>query len=136
MNPAPRTPERTVLVVEDEERVLRFMTEALSLRGYQVLPVRNATEALKVAGDCSQIRLLVTDVVMPGMSGPELAKQLLAREPGLRVLFISGYTGDEVLGESVIQPEATFLEKPFDAGRLLRVVDEILAHDPKRVPGQ
>jgi PAS domain S-box-containing protein len=116
----------TVLLVEDEPMVLDLGSRVLRSHGYRVLVASNATEALQVAREyASQIDLLVTDVVMPGLPGPELAARLETVTPGLRVLYVSGYADDSVarLGE---EEGISFLAKPFNAEALAARVREVL----------
>jgi len=95
--------------------------------GYQVMEFVNGREALaRVKGHGGLIHLLVTDVVMPGMSGIELARQLAPGRPEMRVLFFSGYTDDLVERQGVLQPGRDFLQKPFTPDTLLRRVRALL----------
>jgi len=117
------TGSETVLVTEDEESVRHFMAKALRSCGYLVLETANAKEAVPLGehygGD---IDLLVTDVVMPGTSGPELAKRLAAARPDLRVLYISGYPGKPESGKSALKLSENVLPKPFTPAMLARAV--------------
>jgi CheY-like chemotaxis protein len=111
--------EETVLVVEDEKLVRNLVREILSQHGYKVLEASRGTEALEVSGrHKGPIHLLVSDVVMPGMTGPELARRLTALRPEMGVLFMSGYTDDAILHHGVLEPGTEFLQKPFTAGSL------------------
>jgi two-component system cell cycle sensor histidine kinase/response regulator CckA len=121
----------TVLVVEDEEAVRRMAARTLSSRGYRVLEASDAAQALAREPEWGPIDLLVTDVVMPGIGGRELAAALLARRPGLRLLYISGYTDDEVTRRGLLDAGAPFLEKPFEAEGLARRVREVLEAPPR-----
>jgi PAS domain S-box-containing protein len=117
----------TVLVAEDEDAVRSMVREALEARGYRVLVARNGVEALEMArryGD--YIDLLLTDVVMPQMNGAELAQRLSHMRPGLRVLFVSGYTDDAVIRHGVLEARTAFLQKPFSLDVLARTVREVL----------
>lgn len=111
-----------VLVVEDQPAILRTMVRALSSTGLEVLQAVNAEDALAVldAQPDVQIDLVVTDVVLPRMSGPSLVDKLRAKYPALRVLFISGYIGDEVAGSVHTSDSTAFVMKPF-SGRQLAV---------------
>jgi len=101
--------------------------DAFDLFGYRVLVASSGEEALRVLDrHDGPIDLLVTDVVMPGMSGRQLAEAVARRRPGLRALFLSGYTPDEVLKEGVRAEEAYFLQKPFTPSALLAKVREVL----------
>jgi len=129
--PAPHGKE-TVLVVEDSEDVRSFAEAALRVHGYQVETAANAVDALLL---CKRrgapIDLLVTDVVMPGMSGRELAERLRATTPGLRVLFMSGYTDDVVLLHGALDEGTGFIQKPFSPDQLAAEVRQVMAQ-----PGQ
>jgi signal transduction histidine kinase/CheY-like chemotaxis protein len=111
----------TVLVAEDEEAVREFAVESLQRHGYQVIAAPSGEEALKVASTHDgTIHLLLTDVVMPGMKGPELAKRLRALRPGLRVLLMSGYAADVVTSDDL--KDAALVAKPFSPAALTRAV--------------
>jgi len=117
----------TVLLVEDEEAVRSMVRDALEGRGYRVLVARNGIEALDLAGRYAEtIDLLVTDVVMPHMNGGELAARLERIKPGLRVLFVSGYTDDAIIRHGVLEARTAFLQKPFPLDVLARTVREVL----------
>jgi two-component system cell cycle sensor histidine kinase/response regulator CckA len=117
--------DETVLVVEDEDGVRELLWKILTEHGHTVLEARHGRDALTVAGEYTHpIQLLVTDVVMPEMGAGELADQLLAQRPDMKVLFISGYTNDEVVRRGVKQGEAAFIQKPFTAEELMRKVRE------------
>jgi PAS domain S-box-containing protein len=129
--PVARGGGETVLVVEDEEAVRRMAVRTLSARGYRVLEAGDATQALAREPEWGAIDLLVTDVVMPGLGGRELAAALTARRPGLRLLYISGYTDDEVTRRGLLDAGAPFLEKPFEAEGLARRVRDVLDAPPR-----
>ena len=117
----------TICVVEDNEGVRRLVCTVLRGRGYTVLEAGDPAEALAlVALQRTPIDLLLTDVVMPGMSGRELAGQLQATQPGLRVLFNSGYTDDAIVKHGVLEAGAAFLQKPFTPVVLLKKVRAVL----------
>jgi PAS domain S-box-containing protein len=116
----------TILVVEDEAPVRALIRRILTDRGYTVLIAATGEEALTVAAGAGQIALLVTDVVMPGMSGRDLADRLVARTPGLKVLFASGYTDDEIVRHGPLNPHTPFLPKPFTPEGLLRQIRAVL----------
>ncbi len=117
----------TVLLVEDEDGVRMLARLVLQTNGYTVLEARNGREALALAeGDPRRIDLLVTDVVMPQMSGREVADRLQALRPGLRVLFISGYADDAIVHHGVLESGLSFLQKPFTPAALARKIREIL----------
>lgn len=115
------------MLVEDEPAVRSIARQALEQLGYKVLEARDGVEALElVRGQSKPAALLITDVVMPRMSGPELARALGALWPNLAVLFMSGYTDPERVGFDLLQSGATFLQKPFTASALARKVLELL----------
>jgi CheY-like chemotaxis protein len=121
----------TVLLVEDEEKVRGWAREVLGMYGYTVLEASNGIEALGVAErHDGGIHLLLTDVVMPHMSGRELADRLSPMRPEMKVLYMSGYT-DEAIGHHGVLDEGThFLQKPFTADALLRKIREVLDQGP------
>jgi len=117
----------TILVVEDNESVRRLVRGVLQGHGYVVLDAAEPAEALTlVEGHGGHIALLVTDVVMPGISGRELARQLEAARPGLLVLYMSGYTDDAIVNHGVLEAGVAFLQKPFTPAGLLHKVREVL----------
>jgi two-component system, cell cycle sensor histidine kinase and response regulator CckA len=113
----------TVLLVEDEQSVRALASRVLARGGYTVLVADGGTAALALAAQYEGcIDLLMTDVVMPGMSGRELAERLVPTRPGIRVLFASGYTEDAILRHGVTSEAISFLPKPFTPDDLLRKV--------------
>ncbi|HEX5044785.1 MAG TPA: response regulator [Candidatus Polarisedimenticolaceae bacterium] len=117
----------TVLVVEDEPAVRDLTRQVLRLQGYAILDAANGGEALAVAAaHDGPIHLLVTDVVMPGMSGPELAGKLQAARPEMKMLFLSGYTSHAVVGGGMLEEGRNFLQKPFTPIDLAGTVRAIL----------
>jgi CheY-like chemotaxis protein len=117
----------TVLLVEDEARVRDVAKLVLESKCYTVLAARGPDEAVKVSDQYKgPIHLLVTDVVMPGMSGTELTRALAGRRPELKVLFISGYAEDAVAEEGFPAGDAGFLQKPFGPDELAAAVREVL----------
>jgi two-component system cell cycle sensor histidine kinase/response regulator CckA len=117
----------TVLLVEDEESVRQLVRETLESKGYKVLEADNGDAALQIAsGHSGKIDMLITDVVMPGMSGRELSARLCAACPQTKVLYLSGYTEDAIVHEGVIDPDTAFLQKPFTLQALSRKVREVL----------
>jgi PAS domain S-box-containing protein len=123
-----RSGQGTVLLVEDQASVRGLIKRVLLSSGYHVMEAGSGPQALALPD--SQVRsidLLITDVVMPGMSGSELAKGLTARRKGLRVLFISGYAPSETMREGILEPGVAFLQKPFSPAQITATVDEILS---------
>jgi CheY-like chemotaxis protein len=117
----------TVLLVEDEESVRQLVRETLESKGYKVLEADNGDAALQIAsGYSGKIDMLITDVVMPGMSGRELSARLCASCPQTKVLYLSGYTEDAIVHEGVIDPDTAFLQKPFTLQALSRKVRDVL----------
>jgi PAS domain S-box-containing protein len=117
----------TLLVAEDQSEVRAIMRAALARHGYTVLEAGGPDEAMRVAADHGgTIDLLLTDVVMPGMTGGDLARLFLARRPGSRVLFTSGYSDHTVVRDGVIEQGLAFIQKPFSPDALLRKVREVL----------
>ena len=126
----------TVMLVEDEAAVREVTRAQLESLGYRVLACANAAEALAVAAEHAEpIDLLLTDVVMPGMNGRELAARLGDARPGLQVLFTSGY-GEEVISRhGVLEPGVLLLQKPYSLPRLASLVREALALAPRQTRG-
>jgi two-component system cell cycle sensor histidine kinase/response regulator CckA len=118
----------TILVAEDEDAVRALTCRILRKRGYHVLEARDGREAIEVASKHDgNIRLLVTDVIMPRLGGRELSENLSQLIPAIKVLFMSGYTDDQLLQRGVLQSgSGNFLEKPFTPDALARKVREVL----------
>lgn len=120
---------RTVLVAEDEETVRRFVRIVLEKEGFRVLEAENGMDALAVfEAAVPAPDVLLTDVVMPQMGGKELATRLVAAQPGLKVIFMSGFVRDSELLEGLNDRRAPFLQKPFDIEELARIVRAAVAH--------
>jgi len=118
---------QVVLLVEDEEPVRAITLLLLETLGYRVVEAANGEDALRrVTESRETIDLLLTDVVMPGLSGRELAEAVRCRYPGLKVLFQTGYTGDAVARHGILQPEVALLQKPFTLNALAKKVQEAL----------
>jgi CheY-like chemotaxis protein len=123
----PRGRGETLLLVEDEEALRVTFARYLEARGYRVLSADEPVAALALSSEhAGEIRLLVTDVVLPGMNGVELAERLSAKRPGLSVLYVSGYSSDAIAGSGVLAPDVQFLEKPFSLATLAARVHEML----------
>ncbi len=117
----------TVLLAEDEEVVLRLAREVLETYGYRVLEAANGGAALLICERHEEpIHLLITDVVMPEMSGRELADRLASLRPDMKVLYMSGYTDNAIVHQGVLDEEANFIQKPFAPRLLARKVREVL----------
>ncbi|HVG02012.1 MAG TPA: response regulator, partial [Nitrospira sp.] len=133
-----RRGSETILLVEDDTAVRDLVRNELAKIGYQVLEARNGVEACLTATQQSMhVDLLLTDVVMPGMNGRELAQHLSVTKPNLRVLFMSGYLDDISVNRGMDPHRTTFLQKPFTPDLLLRTVRALLdssspgsAHQP------
>jgi len=118
----------TILFVEDEQSVRELVCDYLNSAGYRVLEAGDGVQALEVAAaHTGAIHMLVTDVVMPRMSGRDLATQLTSERPGLKVLFISGYTDDTIVRHGVLDGGVAFLQKPFSLKSLAEKIREVLA---------
>jgi signal transduction histidine kinase/ActR/RegA family two-component response regulator len=127
ITPAPSRGAETILIAEDEAELRALMRRALERQGYHVLQAGDGAEALDVAANHDgPIHLVVTDVVMPRLSGKELAVRLLERRPGIRVLFISGYSDEAIERHGVLTPDSVYLEKPVSPEALSRTVRELL----------
>lgn len=123
----------TILLAEDEEMVRLLARQVLEVHGYQVLEAANGGAALLICERHHEpIQLLVTDVIMPEMSGRELAERLAPLRPEMRVLYMSGYTDDAILHRGVLDEGANFIQKPFPTDALARKVREVL--DAPRKP--
>lgn len=117
----------TLLLVKDEEPVRRIIRQALERQGYDVITAANGEEALKIAADQhSEVHLLLTDVVMPLMSGLELAERLITMQPKLKVLYISGYAEEGITRRGLREDTLNFIQKPFDSASVARKVREVL----------
>jgi PAS domain S-box-containing protein len=122
----PRSGAETVLVVEDADGLRELAGRLLRRQGYTVLLAANADEAVLLFEANASIGVLLTDVVMPGASGPELARQLMAQQPALKVIYMSGYTEDAIVHHGVLNPGIAFLQKPFTSQTLGAKIREVL----------
>jgi len=117
----------TILVVEDEPAILAMVTRTLKRRGYTVLAAQSPFEAIRIVTEYSgEIQLLLTDVILPEMNGRELSKQLCSHRPQLLSLFMSGYTADIIARHGVLEPNVSFIQKPFSVEEILAKVMEVL----------
>jgi two-component system cell cycle sensor histidine kinase/response regulator CckA len=132
------TGTETILLVEDEPQIRRLAYEFLSESGYNVLASSDGRAALQILQErVVDVHLIVTDVIMPQMSGRELAERAREISPETKVLFMSGYTNDAIVRHGVLDPGTWFIQKPFAPDALARKVREVLAEDSKenvRVP--
>ena len=119
----------TVLVVEDVKGLRALTKRLLERYGYTVITAANAEEAVRLFDREAHIDVVLTDVVMPGTSGPELTRQLLARRPGLRVVYMSGYTEETIVHHGILDPAIAFLHKPYTSDGLTRTIREVLDSD-------
>ncbi|MEI6245321.1 MAG: response regulator, partial [Acidobacteriota bacterium] len=136
---APRGGGEMILVVEDEEPVRRLAVIALASAGYRVLEASDGRMAIEVFDQHrGQIDLVITDVVMPHLGGRELVTALQAKQPGLRVIYTSGYADDAVLRHGISRAEVDCLAKPYTPGVLLQkardVIDQAPGHSSTRPP--
>jgi CheY-like chemotaxis protein len=117
----------TIMIVEDEDPVRRLAARSLRSHGYTVLTASDGRDAQTVLEAYSgSVDLLLTDVVMPHVSGPELAESLRLRFPHLRILFMSGYTGDAVVRHGLLEADVAFIQKPYTPMDLARKVRQVL----------
>jgi PAS domain S-box-containing protein len=121
-----RSGTETVLLVEDETEVRRLVERLLRMNGYAVIAAASPAEALVAAKTAGRIDLLVTDVIMPGMNGRQMASALAAERPRMRVLYMSGYTDAAIAQQGILPPGTAFLSKPFTPDVLARKVREVL----------
>jgi two-component system cell cycle sensor histidine kinase/response regulator CckA len=128
--PATLRGEETVLLVDDDDQVRAVTHSILQRYGYHVLDASSAAEALDHSEEhAGTIHLLLTDVVMPGVSGPELARRLLESRPTMKVICMSGYTDDSIVRHGVIDGNLAFLQKPVTPQALTRKIREVLDGD-------
>jgi PAS domain S-box-containing protein len=119
--------DETILLVEDEEKILKMVTMMLERLGYKVLTANTPGDAIKLAIDhVGEIRLLMTDVVMPGMNGRELSEEIQTVSPEIRVLFMSGYTANVIANRGVLYDGVNFIQKPFSKKDLATKIREAL----------
>jgi len=124
--------DETILFVEDEEAVRPLVAHALGSYGYTVLSAGNGAEAMEIAGrNGDSIDLLLTDVVMPGMNGRELAERLVERNPALHVIYTSGYPADTIVRHGIAEGRADFIEKPYLPDELAQKVRAALDRRPE-----
>jgi PAS domain S-box-containing protein len=129
--------KETILFVEDEESVRELVREYLSGAGYRILEACDGVQALEVAaGHKGAIDMLVTDVVMPRLSGRELASRIAAERPNVKILFISGYTDDSIFRHGVLEGGVAYLQKPFNLKSIAQKIREVLDGQPATVQAE
>ena len=117
----------TILVVEDDASLRRMAAEALQLFGFRVLQAPSGEDALTVLEQANGgVDLLLTDIVMPHMSGRELARQLAGRRPNLKIIFMSGYAEQAAVRNGLLDPNQAFISKPFTPEALVRKLRSVL----------
>jgi two-component system cell cycle sensor histidine kinase/response regulator CckA len=127
--PVNRRRSGTILIVEDDAGVRRFARRVLEAAGYRVLVASDGAEALALPSD-EPVALLLTDVVMPGMNGRDVADRLAAAQPSIRALFMSGHTDKGIVVQGVLEAGLSYLAKPFTSAELIVAVDEALLERP------
>lgn len=126
---------KTILVVDDEPEVRKLVGAMVTRHGYNVLTADSGEHAITLFNNQkTPIDLLLTDVVAPGMSGPMLADKLVEQQPGLRVLFMSGYDNTQVVQRYVVEKGYALLHKPFTVEELGRKVNEVLSKPQQPAP--
>jgi CheY-like chemotaxis protein len=124
--PAPGGTE-TILVVEDDEMIRSLIRDILESTGYRVLVADDPDQGMKLIGEQQdEIHLLLTDLILPGMSGRELVDRVTKEKPEMRVLFMSGYSDEAVARHGILEPGLAFLQKPFSRDGLVRKVRDVL----------
>lgn len=125
---------KSILLVEDEDMLRGLIRELLEIKGYSVLEASQGVEALELMRAADRaVDLVLTDVVMPHMSGSELVEQLKEDHPGLKVIFMSGYTGasNAAIHKTLGNPGVAFLQKPFRLNALIGIVENLLGGEPR-----
>ena len=118
---------QTVLIVEDEDGVRLLAKDILELNGYAVMTAQNADEAIHIYKECRcLIDIMVTDVVMPQMSGAELTKKIREINPAVKVLYMSGYTDSDIVNQDIADTNAEFIQKPFTFNSILQKIQDLL----------
>jgi nitrogen-specific signal transduction histidine kinase/ActR/RegA family two-component response regulator len=134
--PAPKGSE-TILLVEDDEMVRTLVRETLEREGYKLIDSADPVEAQRISENYrGRIDLLIADVVMPKLSGKELARNLTERRPDLKVLYMSGYTDSAIVNSGILQKEVAFLQKPFTPGVLSAKVREVIEDSKPFITGE
>ncbi|MDQ2080283.1 ATP-binding protein [Xanthobacteraceae bacterium Astr-EGSB] len=116
----------TILVVEDEEGVRHFTVDTLREFGYRVVEADGAEPALRLLDAATDVSLMVTDVIMPGLNGRKLADEAVRRRPGLKVLFMTGYTSNAIVHNGMLDPGVALISKPFTTSQLAAKIEQVL----------
>jgi two-component system cell cycle sensor histidine kinase/response regulator CckA len=124
--------QTTILVVDDEPEVRKLVTAMLTRNGYRVLTADTGENAVRLFRTNPGVELLLTDVVAPGMSGPMIADEIAALKPDIKVLFMSGYDGTQVVQRYVVEKNYSLLIKPFTMEQLENKVRETLSGEQKK----
>ena len=125
----PPTGSGTILVVEDEEMLLYMTTKMLEEIGYRVIQAASPKDAMKICEGSEEIDLVLTDVVMPEMNGRELVENIRSVRPGIRVLFMSGYTSDIIVQRGIVEEGMFFIEKPLELNHLNKKIKQVLSSE-------
>lgn len=126
----------TILLVEDERGVRSLLSSMLEAEGYTVVEASSGEDAIAISGSYEgTIHAMVSDVIMPGLTGPELQKRLAPARPGMKVLFMSGYT-DNAVHARLLDPNSTFLGKPFTRIDLARKLRLLLSAEQEAIPAE
>jgi CheY-like chemotaxis protein len=123
----PAEGSETILLVEDEECVRQLVRETLQMKGYKVIEADSGDAALRIAAShAGRIDLLISDIILPGMTGQQLAKQLVIGHPTTKILYVSGYTEEVIIHQGMLDAGTAFLQKPFRLQELARKVRQVL----------
>ena len=124
--------KKSILIVEDEPGIRALMRKILQREGFDVMEASNGSEGLEILKDKGPFNLLITDIVMPGMTGLELATRVQEADPHCGILYMSGFTAETGVESGQFPPGSHFLQKPFTLGSLLRKANEVLSAMPRR----
>ncbi len=124
---------KSILVVDDEPEILKLVSAMLTASGYRVFSAANGDQALRIFSHNPDIDLLLTDVVAPGMSGPMIADDIAARRPDIKILFMSGYKGTQIVQRYVVEQGYSLIVKPFTMAQLSDKVKALLGDDAKYI---
>ena len=128
--PRPHPGTETILLVEDDESLRKLTTSILNRHGFRVIAARNAAEAIEQCRSAEgAIDVVLTDLVMPQMSGQQLAEEIQQRYPDLRMVFMSGYTEHKLVNQITLNPAVLFVSKPFTSATLIATLQKALGKD-------